>query len=450
MLPISRHFTAVRRAWESGDARIELLQNARIGMDKMERQLRQLTDIISVTAASDNNGRIVFRDAEGEIVTFQRIQSGGYYWLGYGPFASPEILCGPIDSLKFICYGKDGVTQTVKPRAIRSIEIKMTVGSGDEDISPQTFTSRVFLGKDLVTLSINEIMYNPSSAQESDKYNEWIELYNYGADNIDVAGWIFDGDALEADDIYGTGTTLIPPGGYAIITDKDTAIYNEVIENGGFESAKLAMWQRSEGWKRKKGGHRGKWRLQRSADGWISQQVSIPLYARSVFFFCWEKTTSNPQATKLIVTLRNTAGLILQTLYEGYMSSVWSQHTADLSDYAGSSVIIYLETGAGGKYWIDDISVIWSYVDKDAIRLRVDDNKIGNGLSNGGEYINLVIPGADGQTVDELTYDDSWGADGNGYTLERIDQEELSDSEDNWSESAQPMGTPGFKNSITP
>jgi hypothetical protein len=105
---------------------------------------------------------------------------------------------------------------------------------------------------------------------------------------------------------------------------------------------------------------------------------------------------------------------------------------------------------------LDDISITWSYVDKHAVKLRVNDKSIGDGsgLNNNSELINLLIPGESGQTVDSLTYDHDWGADGNGYTLERVDAEDTSDSPANWNESRQQMGTPGRRNSsplqITP
>jgi cardiolipin synthase len=76
------------------------------------------------------------------------------------------------------------------------------------------------------SLLINEIMYHPA---ENENTNEWIEVYNPTSEHIDVTGWFIadekETDMLQADSDHGDGTTSIPPGGYAIITDKGTTIY---------------------------------------------------------------------------------------------------------------------------------------------------------------------------------------------------------------------------------
>jgi cardiolipin synthase len=76
------------------------------------------------------------------------------------------------------------------------------------------------------SILINEIMYHPS---ENENTNEWIEVYNPTTEHVDVAGWLIadekETDILQADSDHGDGTTRIPPGGYAIITDKGTTIY---------------------------------------------------------------------------------------------------------------------------------------------------------------------------------------------------------------------------------
>jgi hypothetical protein len=76
------------------------------------------------------------------------------------------------------------------------------------------------------SLLINEIMYHPA---ENENTNEWIEVYNPTLEHVDVAGWLIadekETDIIQADTDHGDGTTSIPPGGYAIITDKGTTIY---------------------------------------------------------------------------------------------------------------------------------------------------------------------------------------------------------------------------------
>ena len=75
-------------------------------------------------------------------------------------------------------------------------------------------------------LLINEVMYHPTKNEGT---NEWIELYNPSSEPIDITGWTIadekETDNLQADPNNGDGTTIIPPEGYAIITDLGTTAY---------------------------------------------------------------------------------------------------------------------------------------------------------------------------------------------------------------------------------
>jgi hypothetical protein len=75
-------------------------------------------------------------------------------------------------------------------------------------------------------LLINEVMYHPV---ENEGTNEWIELYNPSTVPIDISGWTLADekgtDSLQADPDHGDGTTVIPPRGYAIISDIGNTIY---------------------------------------------------------------------------------------------------------------------------------------------------------------------------------------------------------------------------------
>ena len=73
---------------------------------------------------------------------------------------------------------------------------------------------------------ITEVMYDPAG---SDDKQEWIELYNDGADAVDLTKWTFaDGSSATKHGLNvppkngGKGSTLIPAGGYAVIADDAT------------------------------------------------------------------------------------------------------------------------------------------------------------------------------------------------------------------------------------
>jgi len=65
---------------------------------------------------------------------------------------------------------------------------------------------------------ITEVMAN---ADDEDT-GEFIELYNAGYDTIDLAGLVFtDGDDTDTLQAYDSGSTLLAPGGYAVIVDAE-------------------------------------------------------------------------------------------------------------------------------------------------------------------------------------------------------------------------------------
>ena len=67
-------------------------------------------------------------------------------------------------------------------------------------------------------ISISEIMYD---LEGSDAKKEWIEIYNTGSEDINLADWrLFEADANHKLTPYPEGAPAnIPPGGYAIIAD---------------------------------------------------------------------------------------------------------------------------------------------------------------------------------------------------------------------------------------
>lgn len=65
---------------------------------------------------------------------------------------------------------------------------------------------------------ITEVMANAGDEDTG----EFIELYNFGSDTVDLAGLMFtDGDADDTLQAYDSGSTLLVPGAYAVIVDAE-------------------------------------------------------------------------------------------------------------------------------------------------------------------------------------------------------------------------------------
>ncbi len=86
-------------------------------------------------------------------------------------------------------------------------------------------------------------------------------------------------------------------------------------------------------------------------------------------------------------------------------------------------------------------------VNSSSTALHTSASSVCGGLSNTGEAI--YLNDSSGALSDLVNYSNSWGANGNNKTLERIDPTGTSDSSTNWKE-GNVNGTPGSKNSVTP
>lgn len=235
IVAIQPYFYTLRRAWHHGDSKSDIVQNARIGLDTMVQELRQAQGFSSVTASTDANGRIVFMDKNSNTVEFLKYNDGTQNMLGYVQSSVTSPLAGPIDSLTFRCYTDDALTTTTSTDAIKSVAIELVVADSRGEIASMTFASRVLVRAETMIagiLIINEIMYNPldSIAGNEDLYYEYIELYNVSSADINLSGWQFNAggvsDTLVGDCIHGTGSTILPSGSYAVITDQDTKVYD--------------------------------------------------------------------------------------------------------------------------------------------------------------------------------------------------------------------------------
>ncbi len=96
--------------------------------------------------------------------------------------------------------------------------------------TPMQFSTPTSTTAPETTLIITEFMGNPCGGDEITLFNQYIELYNYGKQPVDVAGlWLYTGisqkiiawDAHEPPlpslDSGITSSTVIPPGGFALI-----------------------------------------------------------------------------------------------------------------------------------------------------------------------------------------------------------------------------------------
>lgn len=214
MMAMAPHLRSGHQAWEIvGDRHADVLQNARIGLDKMTREIMQAQSISDV-----GSNYIELVDSNGDDLAFQI----NAQYLECGVPGSLEILAGPVNSLGLTYFEEDGVTETKTLGDIRSVLIQLSIFDSAGKVNPVALSSRALVRKDVVdegkTIVINEIMYNPSLSPDNNW--EWIELHNCSSSDINVNGWKFDNK-----NIGRTSTWIILAGEYATITKRNSTAY---------------------------------------------------------------------------------------------------------------------------------------------------------------------------------------------------------------------------------
>lgn len=433
-----------------GSDRSTLLQDGQAAIEQMVRILRQAKGFNAVSPSTDQAGDITFTSVDEISEQFKLNTQTGE--LEYGQPGSLSALTGSVSSLVFTCYDINGnvLTGAVPASSIQSVHIEATLADTENSF---TLSGRVCCPKDFRTVVINEFMYNPPG--RDDPAREWVEIYNFSDSAIDVDGWTIwtnspsTADPLSAHPQFGNSSMIIPANGYAVVTAQNTQVYTELIVAGNFERRNSFRnnWER-DNWDRTKwNAHEGSWKAESSVNGsaWLYQDIMVPSSFNICPFVFWERTTAPVGQTQITVTIRDYGDTVLQTAYNGQMSSAWTCHTMDLTAYAGQDIRIHFattKTTGQGVLLLDDVSVATSYVDINATRLSVDDDRIGNRLGDNTDTVAITDGSA---TVDSVTYDDSWGGDGDGTSLERISPQDGSNDPVNW-QSGATNGTPGSEN----
>ena len=155
--------------WQTGDRYAEVMQNALMGMDKITRELKYATQIISVSPSENADhtpyiqGYIEFKDRLNETKKFQYTTGNGYIMFGSPGSLLP--LSGPLNPMQglcFTCFQSDGSVPANLPGGIAVtkiavVQVDMTVRDSQgkaPDISIKSKVRvRMDLGDDIMELT---------------------------------------------------------------------------------------------------------------------------------------------------------------------------------------------------------------------------------------------------------------------------------------------------------
>lgn len=131
---ITPYLRAFHVSWESADKRNEVLQNARVGMDKMLRELRQAGEFTAISGRS-----VSFDDVDGNAITYTET--------GDNLTRNGDILAGVIAGVNDLGFDFYDITgkKTSKSEDVKAVEVSMTISDPDDAVNPVTLTSMVYV-----------------------------------------------------------------------------------------------------------------------------------------------------------------------------------------------------------------------------------------------------------------------------------------------------------------
>ena len=413
--------------------RVLLAQEARFALSHMATALRQARVI---TAAADDGAGVAslsFLAADGTAMTFGT--STGSTNLVFGPVGAPALLSKNCKALAVRCYDTAGqllAMPITQPTSVATVEAAVTVAGPKGQFGPAAVSTRASLLRTQPTVIIKEIMWSALGALGGTGHpGEWLELYNPSAAPVDVNGWSLwtkdqaYPDTLQPDLLYSAGSTVIPPGGYALVTGTDSKLYQEVLTNGDFEASDMSPWKFSASrWQRVAGAaYSGAHKVQLMGGAWITmyQDFKIPAGALNPRLFVRARMNYGSSAmSRLVVQITNRSTTVLVPVFDGALANSWVTYMADLTSAVGRDARLEIKTYSLGIFDLMDIdgiglctTVAPSHT-PGVPHLWTNTKGIGDDLGKLQAFL------AQGNAVrDVVVWQTAWGGNTDGTTLSR-------------------------------
>ncbi|MDT8301020.1 MAG: LamG-like jellyroll fold domain-containing protein [Sedimentisphaerales bacterium] len=137
-------FRAIQNSWDSKQSNAEVLQNGRILIDHLNRNLSTAARITAVSGPAETNGYIEFEDNDANNLRFDINGTSNY--VEFGPVGSLYDLAGPVSQLLFTCYDSNDLgTPITDVNEIRFIKVQTTITNPAAMGQDKTFTTYTYL-----------------------------------------------------------------------------------------------------------------------------------------------------------------------------------------------------------------------------------------------------------------------------------------------------------------
>lgn len=213
-------FSSIQNSWAAKQTTSEIIQNARVLTEHINRNLSKAVRVTAVSNSSQTNGEIVFEDNEG--TSYKYGVSDNY--VQFGTAGANRDLAGFVSQLRFWCYSLDDLAVAVTDvNSIRLIKVETTFTNPSATGRDRTFRTSVYLrtnGNSTPGLdggiAINSKIEYAGSGSLFDSYNSIAGPYGVGnssSNAIVTVNEIGDDNIILQDNAILYGDAYIGPDG---------------------------------------------------------------------------------------------------------------------------------------------------------------------------------------------------------------------------------------------
>jgi len=143
-------FRGIQNSWDSKQGGAEALQNGRVLLDHLYRNLSKARRINAVSGPADDNGYIEFEGNDGSDFMYE---IGENDYVTFGPTGNLCELAGPVTSLRFTCYDAcDLDTAITDVDQIRNVKFQATFVNSSQLGRTASFIGRAYLRTNSISL----------------------------------------------------------------------------------------------------------------------------------------------------------------------------------------------------------------------------------------------------------------------------------------------------------
>jgi len=143
-------FKNIENSWASKRDAAVALQNSRILIEYLNRNLTKAIEITAVSDPCDTTGYIEFKGNDAAPYRFDIAASN---YIEFGPVGDLSEIGGPVSQMQFTCYSAEDLdTPITSVGDIRSVKVEITVTNGGG--LDQTFTAHAYLRTNASSVSV--------------------------------------------------------------------------------------------------------------------------------------------------------------------------------------------------------------------------------------------------------------------------------------------------------